>query len=89
MTVDADRMAAFNKARKLFGDGAVVGTDPQQQDRKYVGKRAVGVPDPKGRGWLSGWLLYGEGETWDEAFADVRPCLFGDHRRRVPPPKAP
>lgn len=63
--IEASRAAAVRKAQILFGDGAIVGYNPQYPDKPcFVGKRIRGV-----------FVQFGAGDSWDAAFAAVKDVI--------------
>lgn len=54
---------AFILACERFGDGATVGYNAQSKSPRHVGAK----------GAFDRWRIYGEGETFEEAFAAAAP----------------
>ena len=62
---EAARAAAAHMAQRLYGDGAIVGYNPQYPDKPYfVGKKVRGE-----------FIRFGAGESWIAAFAAVHDVI--------------
>lgn len=57
------RRIALEKAIKKFGGGVSIGRDYQRSDSSYTVKKRI----------LDEIVLYGEGNSWDEAIENAKP----------------